>query len=52
VDPNGEEISEHIDKYGNIIAHYDDGDNNVYLHKSGTTWYNSIGMEAAKSERK
>ncbi len=37
VDPNGEEISEHIDKYGNIIAHYDDGDNSVYLHKSGTT---------------
>ena len=37
VDPTGEEISEHIDKYGNIIAHYDDGDNNVYLHKSGTT---------------
>ena len=37
VDPNGEEFSEHIDKYGNIIAHYDDGDNSVYLHKSGTT---------------
>jgi len=37
VDPNGEEVSEHIDKYGNIIAHYDDGDNSVYLHKSGTT---------------
>ena len=37
VDPDGEEISEHIDTYGNIIAHYDDGDNSVYLHKSGTT---------------
>ena len=37
VDPNGEEISEHIDKYGNIIAHYDDGDNSVYLHKDGTS---------------
>ena len=37
VDPNGEEISEHIDKYGNIIAHFNDGDNSVYLHKDGTT---------------
>ena len=37
VDPNGEEISEHIDKYGNIIAHFNDGDNSVYFHKDGTT---------------
>ena len=37
VDPNGREFSEHIDKYGNLIAHYDDGDNSVYLHKGGTT---------------
>ncbi len=37
VDPDGEEISEHIDKYGNIIAHFNDGDNSVYLHKDGTT---------------
>ena len=37
VDPNGEEISEHIDKYGNLIAHYDDGDNSVYKHDKGTT---------------
>ena len=37
VDPSGREISEHIDKYGNMIAHYDDGDNSVYLHTDGTT---------------
>ena len=37
VDPNGEEVSEHIDKYGNIIASFDDNDNSVYLHKDGTT---------------
>ena len=37
VDPDGREISDHIDKYGNIIAHYNDGDNSVYLHKDGTT---------------
>ena len=30
VDKDGREISDHIDKYGNIIAHYDDGDNSVY----------------------
>lgn len=37
VDPNGEEISDHIDQYGKIIAHYDDNDNGVYLHTDGTT---------------
>ncbi len=37
VDPTGLLISEHIDKYGNIIAHYDDGDNSVYLHADGIT---------------
>lgn len=37
VDPDGEEFSEHIDKYGNLIAHYDDGDNGVYLHRNETT---------------
>ena len=37
VDPNGEEISDHIDQYGKIIAHYDDNDNGVYVHTNGTT---------------
>ena len=37
VDPSGLLISEHVDKYGNIIAHYDDGDNSVYLHADGIT---------------
>ncbi len=37
VDNYGEEFSEHIDKYGNLIAHYDDGDNSVYLHTNGAT---------------
>ena len=41
VDPNGmdweENISDHVDMFGNVIAHYDDGDNSVYMHKNGTT---------------
>ena len=37
IDPNGMEISEHTDKFGKIIAHYDDGDNSVYMHKTETT---------------
>ena len=37
VDPDGEEISEHIDEYGYLIAHYDDGDDGVYVHAKGTT---------------
>ena len=37
VDPDGEEASEHIDKFGYIIVHYEDGDNGVYLHNEGTT---------------
>ncbi len=36
-DPDGREVSDHIDKHGNIIAHYEDGDNSVYLHKDGVT---------------
>ena len=37
VDEDGREVSDHIDKHGNIIAHYEDGDNSVYLHKDGVT---------------
>ena len=37
VDEDGREISDHIDKYGKIIAHYDDNDNGVYVHTDGTT---------------
>jgi len=37
IDPTGEEFSEHIDKFGNLIVHYDDKDNSVYLHADGTT---------------
>ena len=37
VDPDGKELSEHIDSKGYVIAHYDDNDNGVYLHKVGTT---------------
>jgi RHS repeat-associated protein len=37
VDPDGALDSEHVDKFGNIIASYDDGDNSVYMHSSGTT---------------
>ena len=36
-DEDGREISDHIDKYGKIIAHYDDNDNGVYVHTDGTT---------------
>ena len=43
VDPNGEEFSEHIDKYGNLIAHYDDGDNSVYLHDEGPLKFKGAG---------
>ncbi len=28
-------LSEHIDIFGNVLAHYDDNDNSVYLHQSG-----------------
>ena len=37
VDPTGALDSDHIDVFGNIIAHYDDGDKSVYVHKYGTT---------------
>ena len=37
IDPDGMLDSEHTDGLGNIIAHYDDGDNSVYQHKTGTT---------------
>jgi RHS repeat-associated protein len=37
VDPTGMLDSEHIDETGNTIAHYDDGDKGVYVHKNGTT---------------
>ena len=42
VDPTGKTIEEgdpsvHIDKKGNVIAQYDDNDNSVYVHKTGTT---------------
>ncbi len=40
VDPTGmldEDPSVHIDKYGNVIAQYDDNDNGVYVHADGTT---------------
>ena len=33
VDPNGAEISTHIDQDGNVIAVFNDGDNSVYQHK-------------------
>lgn len=28
-------LSEHIDIYGNVLAHFDDNDNCVYLHQNG-----------------
>ena len=37
IDPTGMALSEHIDEFGNMIAHYDDGDNGVYMHNNGTT---------------
>ncbi len=37
IDPDGMLDSEHVDGLGNIIAHYDDGDNSVYQHPTGTT---------------
>jgi len=36
-DPSGALDSDHIDVFGNVIAHYDDGDKSVYVHKYGTT---------------
>ncbi len=32
VDPDGEEISTHTDKDGNVVMVYNDGDNGVYRH--------------------
>ncbi len=32
VDPDGNEISTHTDKEGNVVAVYNDGDNGVYRH--------------------
>ncbi|WP_197043886.1 RHS repeat-associated core domain-containing protein [Aureispira sp. CCB-QB1] len=38
VDPvGGNTESTHIDKLGNVIHEYDDGDNGVYVHENGTT---------------
>lgn len=38
IDPTGNGTeSTHIDDCGNVIAQYDDRDNGVYVHKSGTT---------------
>jgi RHS repeat-associated protein len=39
VDPTGmfdEDPSVHIDKFGNVLANYDDGDNSVYLHEDAS----------------
>lgn len=48
VDEDGREVSDHIDKYGNIIAHYEDGDNSVYWHKDGVT---KSDIDAQKSSQ-
>ena len=32
VDPDGQDISTHTDENGNVVAVYNDGDNNVYRH--------------------
>jgi RHS repeat-associated protein len=40
IDPTGmmdEDPSVHIDNKGNVIAQYDDDDNSVYVHATGTT---------------
>jgi RHS repeat-associated protein len=37
IDPNGMWDSGHIDEFGNVIAYFDDGDNSVYVHETGTT---------------
>ena len=37
VDPDGMDVSDHIDEKGYLIVHYDDGDNSVYVHKNGTS---------------
>jgi RHS repeat-associated protein len=36
VDPNGDDPSTHIDENGDVIAEYDDGDDGVYVHETGT----------------
>jgi hypothetical protein len=33
IDPNGDNTSTHIDKKGNVLAVYDDGDLGIYQHK-------------------
>ncbi|MBQ4477539.1 MAG: RHS repeat-associated core domain-containing protein, partial [Bacteroidales bacterium] len=41
VDPSGEEISTHTDAEGNVVAVYNDGDNNVYRHNGDRNYTNS-----------
>ena len=40
VDPSGEEISTHTDAEGNVVAVYNDGDNNVYRHNGDRNYTN------------
>ncbi|MBQ7061949.1 MAG: hypothetical protein IJM88_01490 [Bacteroidales bacterium] len=52
VDPNGMEISTHIDQDGNVVAVFNDGDNGVYQHQrnadgSSVTEY-QLSKRAAK----
>ncbi|WP_346068065.1 DUF6443 domain-containing protein [Sphingobacterium siyangense] len=39
VDPDGmEPESIHLDKYGNLLGYFDDGDDGVYVHQAAQTW--------------
>jgi hypothetical protein len=44
-----EDPSVHIDKFGNVIAQYDDNDNTVYLHATGNTEQQIDQQRAAKN---
>jgi hypothetical protein len=49
VDPNGEEISTHVDQDGNVVAVFKDGDNGVYQHQKNAD--GSSVTEAQLSKR-
>ena len=49
IDPNGMWDSGHIDEFGNVIAYFDDGDNSVYVHETGTT-KDDVDMQRAQKQ--
>ncbi len=52
VDPNGMEISIHIDQDGNVVAVFNDGDNGVYQHHRNADGSSVTGYQLSKRAAK